>query len=92
MFLTGLSPTPIVWEDRKIIVGQEYEYRFNIVIDEPSCEIEIRVDNDLLYSWQGNLVDLNDTIRPLYANPSWIELFTAYYTSGYFAELKARER
>ncbi len=92
MFLTGLTPTPIVWEDRKITIGQEYEYLFDIVIDESSCQIQIFVDNELLYSWQGNLSDINDTILPLYANPSWIELFSAYYTAGYFAELKARNK
>ena len=92
MFLTGLSPTPIIWEDRKIIIGQEYEYLFDIVVDEAFCLIQILVDNELVYSWEGSLLDINDTIRPLYANPSWIELETAFYTSGYFAELKARRK
>ena len=36
-------------------IGQEYEYLFDIVIDKPFCQIQIRVDNELLHSWQGYL-------------------------------------
>ena len=32
---------------------------------------------------------LNNNITPVYAEPTWIEVNTAYYTTGVFSELKA---
>ncbi|MBL7153840.1 MAG: hypothetical protein ISS79_08985 [Phycisphaerae bacterium] len=89
MMLSGLTPERLTWSDDKIAIGEEYRYHFDIHVREPKCRIRIMVNDCLLYSWLGNLSDVNDGIRPERLRQSWIELETAYYTTAYFAELAA---
>ncbi len=92
MKLAGLTPEQLVWDADKINIGREYEYAFDISIDGSVCEIEICVDDETLYEWNGALSDIKPNLQPKYATPSWIELETAYYTIARFSDIKVRTK
>lgn len=85
--LEGMNPAPEPKRRATIDVGTEYLLSCTVAKSGNGVMIEVRLDEEVLYHWDGYVSDIAE-VEPLF--PGTVQLQTAYYTSSRFTGLRLR--